>query len=451
MHAPRNLAQNSGKKRSMKNTSEKSPQNFNLTIQKAFEEFNEKSQLLTNAYNDLKKEVAMINLELENKNRELENKNRELDRAKVFLDSVFQGMINGIMVFDKQAKIIKVNEALLKLIKKEEMDLLCRNIQEFPDLKPLLRFFESSKYSDSRTIYSACRLTVQHEVLWLELSGSTVGEDFILVVHNLTEVRDLRKQLVQNASMAGLGEMAVTVAHEIRNPLGGIEGFASLLKRDLIDNPKHLQLLEKIISGVRHLNQFIGGLLTFSKPIPIHPRPVDLSSAIHKAIHYSGKNEELDKYPLVSVITQTDENIHFITDPDLIQQLMINLLLNAFQIMNDEGTVKISLRSVENLGDYKDDSALKTIKSLNYDPLKKGVLISVSDSGPGITPEIGKKIFSPFFTTKAFGTGIGLSMVHKIVDTLEGRIDTYSKSDLGGAEFRILLPELAMIEPQKQD
>ncbi len=449
MHTPE--VQNSGKKRFMKKFFETPEQNLNQTIQKAFEEFNEKSQKLTNAYNDLKKEVARVNLELENKNRELENKNRELDRAKVFLDSVFQGMINGIMVLDKEAKIIKVNESLLKLIKKEETDLLCRNIHEINELKPFLRFFESSKHSDSKTIYSACRLTIENEVLWLELSGSGVGEDFILVVHNLTEVRDLRKQLVQNASMAGLGEMAVTVAHEIRNPLGGIEGFASLLKRDLADNPKHLQLLEKIISGVRHLNQFIGGLLTFSKPIPIHPRAVDLNLAIHKAIHYSGKNEELDKYPQVSILTQTDEEIHLSTDPDLIQQLLINLLLNAFQIMNNEGTVKIFLKSVEHLGDYKDTTALKTIKSLNYDPLKKGILISVSDSGPGITPEIGKKLFSPFFTTKAFGTGIGLSMVHKIVDTLEGKIDTYSKSELGGAEFRILLPELAMIEPQKQD
>lgn len=327
-------------------------------------------------------------------------------------------MNNGILVIDSDSKIIKLNNAFVSLLKKKESELLDKNIYDLKYLEPLARFLDHSKKSGEKRHLSACKLDISNEILWLELSGVFIGDglEYLLVIKDLTEVKDLRKQLTNNAALADLGQMAVTVAHEIRNPLGGIEGFARLMQRDLKADSKNLKNIEKIISGVSSLNNFIGGLLTFSKPINANIKVSDLEIVVNKAIQYSGKGDDFDTYPNIKITRIINEIRHIKTDSELLQQAILNLLLNAYQIIEeDEGKVEITVSEMDNCLDLNNDS-LKNIKSLSYDNSRRHIIISVKDSGPGLDKSILDQIFTPFFTTKSFGTGIGLSMVLKIID-----------------------------------
>jgi signal transduction histidine kinase len=404
-------------------------------MQTAFEEFNLKSQTLTKAYQELKEEVARVNLELEIKNKELE-------RTGEFLNKVFQGMVEGLMVLDKENHILKTNQALLSILRCDEKSVSGKKLSGIPLLRPLQKWVDACRKGSS----DQHNKIMNTEDKWLELSGTLVGKDrheFLLVIKDLTEVKDLRKQLVQNESLAGLGQMAVTVAHEIRNPLGGIEGFAALLKRDLSGNTSHLQLVDKIISGVRELNAFITALLVFSKPLKINPALLSPEEVVNKAILYSGKNETQDSYPHIQIIKKYVSGVTLHSDADLIRQMILNLLLNAYHVIEDTGQVEIEVSLTRKMPETDVPAPVRSIQSLDFDPNRKHLLIRISDSGPGISLDIAEKMFKPFFTTKALGTGIGLSMVQKITEVLEGKIEVGSHSSLGGAEFKIYLPDLA--------
>lgn len=431
----------------MKKNNEDDKKSDSIIVEKmmrdALLEFNEKSRILTDAYTNLKNEVARINIELEKKNQELLLKNTALDEAKEFLNNLFQSMSGCLIVLDKNNTIVKVNSAFLSLFKASEKDFIYKNLESIDYFEPINKFVNTSRKTNSSHNNSACTINFKNDILWLELTGSMVkgGQEFLLLMKDLTEVKDLRKQLLQNAALKDLGQMAVTVAHEIRNPLGGIEGFASLLKRDLVGNESHLKLIEKIIQGVRNLNSFIGCLLTFAKPLQFSPKKINPSESVIKAIHYSGKDDELDKYPNIKIIKDII-NTEIISDPFLIQQLVLNLLLNSYQVINENnGIVHIKVANNSSFVD-KELKILKIIKSLNFDESKNFCVISIKDSGCGIDEIQIEKIFKPFYTTKSFGTGVGLSMVYKIIEVLEGKIEVIGKSDLGGAEFIVYIPNL---------
>ncbi|EKD26689.1 MAG: Sensor protein [uncultured bacterium] len=421
------------------------PLELNEFFKKAFEEFNAQSRILTNAYTELKKEVARVNVELENTNKELSSKNIALDHTRKFLDSVLQGMTNGIIVIDESLNVIKVNESFLKMLKLEEKEILSKNLNELKKLEFLSKFTKSSLKRNIREHhFSACRIDIEKESLWLELSGSFVGDgkDFLIVIKDLTEVKDLRKQLVQNSTLADLGQMAVTVAHEIRNPLGGIEGFAALLKRDLADNEKHSKLLGKIISGVRHLNEFISGLLSFSKQIRVNIREFSVIDVVDKAILYAGKGKEFDSNDKIKIKKTVSSKFVLKSDPELIQQIILNIVLNAIQIISDEeGVIEIKVQKKDNIK-FVSSPGMLAVKSMNFISERDHIEITVKDSGPGISDADLENIFKPFFTTKAFGTGLGLPMVYKILELLEGGMEIYGKSNLGGAKFKIYLPNI---------
>jgi PAS domain S-box-containing protein len=413
------------------------------TMRRAFDEFNARSRTLTRAYQGLKKEIARVNLELERKNTQLSEKNRELDRANEFLDSLFEGMTNALCVLDRRQRILKVNGALKRLVGKNDAELSGKRLSEIPELEPLSRFAANARKADPGERHRGCTIPLPGGRKWLELTGSLIpgGERFVLEIRDLTELKDLRNRLVQSATLAGLGQMSVTVAHEIRNPLGGIEGFASLLKRDLADNPSHAKLLEKIIEGVQNLNRFIGCLLDFSKPLKVRARPVLLKNLIEKSIQYSGKHDGADQYREIRIERRIASGCEVVSDPELIQQVVLNLLLNAYQAMNGSGRVRIHV-SMKKKGRIARHPGSRVVESVRYESARRHVLISVADSGPGIDVGTLETIFQPFFTTRAFGTGIGLATVHKIVEGLEGRIDVIPAGSLGGAEFRIYLPGL---------
>lgn len=408
----------------------------------AFNEFNRKSQFLAEAYQSLKGEIRRVNIELEEKNKELLHANKAIQRSHAFLDTVFEGLNDGVIILSKKGVIIKVNESFCRILKVEKTLLLDTNISihsPLAKIRDLLKGLKSKSKGQylNRTIHWK-----KEQTDWLEIVIGYMEaekEHILILVRDLTEVKDLRAQLVQQEFLANIGEMAVTVAHEIRNPLGGIEGFASLLRRDLLEKNLNTQMVDKIIEGVRDLNSTVTGLLQFAKPLSLNIHKIDISQQLEKALYYVREDSGLrEAGRQVDFKIGQGKNMVIYSDAELILQVFLNFIRNAVEMIEKTGTVEINVQR-------KTPKSLKqafTLQSMHFDSERSYVCFSIKDSGEGIPPENLEKIFKPFFTTKSFGTGLGLAMVNKIIEILEARLDVIGKSDLGGAQFLFWLPDM---------
>jgi signal transduction histidine kinase len=229
------------------------------------------------------------------------------------------------------------------------------------------------------------------------------------------ELSEKNRMLERKNRLAALGEMAAGLAHEIRNPLGGIQLYASLLAGDLKDRPDSLTIVGKISAGVKRLESLVGQVLQFSRETRISPAPCDLPELLAQAIEYAAPT--LQKHN-VRCVTQGPTELSVTVDPLLIGQVILNLVLNAAEAMETGGVVTVSCSPPAG------------------SPPAKQFVLSVQDTGPGIAPDLLDKIFNPFFTTRDNGTGLGLAIVHRVIEAHDGSI-TAANADGGGAKFEI--------------
>ena len=236
------------------------------------------------------------------------------------------------------------------------------------------------------------------------------------VRHLRDELSEKNRQLERRNRLAALGEMAAGMAHEIRNPLGGIQLYASMLANDLASQPGPAELVRKIAGGVKRLEGLVSSVLQFTREINVNPAPADLAQLVAGAMEMAQPRADAAGVRL-DVAGPDAMPVH--VDGNLISQALLNLVLNAIEAIGGAGVVTV-----------------------RYGPVEPGrgkiFTLCVSDSGPGIEPRILDRIFNPFFTTKETGTGLGLAMVHRIVDAHEGTI-TASNGAAGGARFEMTI------------
>src|SRR4051812_33898341 len=231
------------------------------------------------------------------------------------------------------------------------------------------------------------------------------------VQHLRSELSEKNRLLERKNRLAALGEMAAGMAHEIRNPLGGIQLYASLLAKDLVDRPPSHEIVGKISKGVKRLELIVSQVLQFSRDIQINPAPCDLAEIVRQTVELAAH----DDYKVIGPQSMT-VNI----DSLLIGQSLLNLALNAIEAMNREGELQIEYFPPPDGSDAKQFHLI------------------VRDTGPGIDPGVIDRIFNPFFTTKDSGTGLGLSIVHRVIEAHDGSIIASNCEDgAGGAKFEI--------------
>ncbi|MBP9837276.1 MAG: ATP-binding protein [Proteobacteria bacterium] len=200
--------------------------------------------------------------------------------------------------------------------------------------------------------------------------------------------------------LIAMGEMAATLAHEIRNPLGSMELYCSLLKKDLSTEPNLLNLAEQIHQGIRTLNNIINNSLQFSREI--NPKVKTISDVNHYFQEILSLVQDKLDTNSVKIELNGCDGFNFQSDPYLLKQALLNIIQNAVEAAaensNHAGLVKVTCEC----------SPAKTLR------------IIVEDNGPGISDENITKIFDPFFTTKVGGTGLGLPVSHSIIKSLNG-------------------------------
>lgn len=250
-----------------------------------------------------------------------------------------------------------------------------------------------------------------------------------LFFKDLTHVERLEERERLRDRLAALGEMAATMAHEIKNPLAGIEVMAGLLRRQLTDKRDAQALLSDIISEAKMANSIVQEMLEFVRPVRLQLDRASIPEALTSAITMA--DGKARRGGIHVDITLPDDLPKIQGDGHQLTQVFANLLINAYEALDGGGSLTLSARVVEST----EDGALLPD---GHHPVPT-VIVDVADTGPGVSPEVIEKIFNPFFTTKPQGSGLGLAIVRKIVDAHEGRIDVRSAANQGTC-FRVTLP-----------
>ncbi len=345
---------------------------------------------------------------------------RSLSRVRALSDNIMENMPIGLIALDGDGKIISFNqkaEAVLPHLSQEKVGKKTDAVLPVC-FRRLLDALETGMNTAEKEI--DCPVAEDKSIpleaiatVLKEENGSFLG--YVILFRDLTEVQRLKKEISRSQRMASLGSLAAGVAHEIRNPLSSIKGFATYFKERYRDNPQDKETADIMVQEVERLNRVISQLLEFARPIAMEKRPSSLQTLIRNSLKMI---ESQSREKNIAVHTDLAPDVpDAMVDEDKIKQVLLNLYLNALGAMKEGGSLNVRLfRGAGNT-----------------------VNITVSDTGPGIDEKDIAHIFDPYFTTKPSGTGLGLSIVHKIIEAHDGEIMVKSAPGEGVA-VSILLP-----------
>jgi two-component system, LuxR family, sensor kinase FixL len=336
--------------------------------------------------------------------------------------SIIESAVDGIVVIDARGRIEAFNPAAERLFGYSESEVKGRNVN----------ILMPAPYHEEHDGYLARYLsTGQPKIIGVgrEVSGRrrdgtvfpihlAVGEmavggerKFTGILHDLTARVKMEEQLREQAALAKLGEMAAVIAHEVKNPLAAIRGAIQVIGGRMPAESREAAVMQEIITRVDGLNALMEDLLLFARPPQPHPSAVDLRTLVISTA------ELLAQDPAMRLRVDVEgSSPQLIADAELLKIVFMNLLVNAAHAMEGGGTIHVSITAAEGLCE-----------------------VTFRDSGPGIPREILEKIFTPFFTTKPRGTGLGLPTVKRLVEAHAGSIQVSCPTG-GGTSVTVRLP-----------
>jgi len=272
------------------------------------------------------------------------------------------------------------------------------------------RWARAAKLDDVDT-----KLRSLHKLLALELAVmlETYKEHYSEAVRHI-ERTAVEEKLTRAEHLAEIGQLAASLAHEIKNPLAGISGAIQIIREAMdLDDP-HRPILNEILGQIRRLDATVKDLLQYARPAPPRLTAISVDQVVQRVLKVLQEEPALQGIRVIREASPAHAIVH--ADPAQIEQLLINLILNAAHASKDGGTIQVAV---------KQDAP--------------GVRLHVKDNGTGMTPEVCAAAFEPFFTTKAKGTGLGLSICRRIAEVHGGRIQL--ESEVGkGTEVVVDLP-----------
>jgi two-component system sensor histidine kinase HydH len=353
---------------------------------------------------------------------------RTLRSMTSYVGHVVEHMPDGLVSVNAEGEVLRINGRARTLLHLPQ-DAVGQDVDQ---LDPRLGTVFREAAAGKRVLEREISWTVSEDsTLPLAVSASRVtgkdGEDLgvVILLRDLQEVKALRAQVQRSERLAALGQLAAGVAHEIRNPLSSIRGFAQFFQKRLPAESEERGYAEVMVHEVDRLNRVINNLLDFAGPKEpvlreIHPRALVEHAVALLAREAETRGIRIDlqgETPAVSM------------DPDQMTQAVLNLLLNAMEAMTEGGTIRVTIET---------------------DRAGRGWVLAVEDSGPGIPTADLEQLFNPFFTTKKRGTGLGLAIVHRIVENHGGTIEVESRPG-GGSRFVLRFPETVAIPVDHED
>jgi len=364
---------------------------------------------------------------------------RSLDDPLITTDGFYRDLVwnlrNGVLAVTRDGRIAVMNEVAYRILglKPRTTDIgrpFTQVLKEQPDvLRIVAGAFDLSHLPNRAEL----RLKSTGKVIGYTLSqvldprGRMTGAT--LFFKDLTRVEQIEERERLRDRLAALGEMAAAIAHEVKNPLAGIEVLAGVLKRQLPESEDAQSILRDIIKEAQMANAIVVEVLDFVRPIRLQVERISVADVCRDAI--SMAESHVPRRDVQVVVALPEDLAPIQGDPHQLRQLFTNLLTNAFEAMGGRGRVVIHATELpveeEPIAQGADSSAVPMIQ------------IEVTDDGPGMPADVMERIFSPFFTTKPQGSGLGLAIVRKIVDAHDGRIDVSARAE-GGTRFGVTLP-----------
>lgn len=347
---------------------------------------------------------------------------RSLAEVRAYSDQVVGHLPMGLVATNEAGRVAAFNETAERILEKHHRHVVGAPAEAV--LPPEL-WGVTEALVDKHTIVEQdmeCGIGASVSVP-LRVSASVVRREggaflgYVLIFRDLTDVRRLEQEVKRSQRLAAVGRLAAGVAHEIRNPLSSIKGFATYFKERLRDAPEDQDTAKILIQEVERLDRVIGQLLEFARPSQLTTAPVAVSDLIQRSLRLIEGDARARGVRLKSIIPETLPDIN--VDADRISQVLLNLYLNAIQAMEEGGTMTVAV---------------------SRDETREVTKIGVRDDGPGIPAGDRERIFDPYFTTKPDGTGLGLAIVHKIIEAHGGEIDIQS-SPGRGTKVIVVLPD----------
>jgi len=383
----------------------------------AFRTFTLASNSLEFTFGQLQSKVRRLTEELEAKNRELERSLREKQEAQEYLRTILEKLPCGVFVLEESGEMTLCNPMAAEVLREARGEAGRFRSDELRDL------FAAS--AEGKREETEITLAAGGEKKVLATSGTPLEDDHgrslgtLHIIRDVTEVKALEEKNQRGERLAAMGEMAAELAHEIRNPLGSIDIFASLLTRECTGDARNWA--ENIRIGARSLNTIVSNMLHFTGPLS----PVFAEMDIHEILREIGNFcEPMIRQRDVRWEIELAADCSLIRgDRGLIKQLVLNLIFNAMKAMPSEGSLAVRTRNADDINQ------------------RRLLELRVEDTGVGIPPEHLDKIFDPFFTTNKNGTGLGLSIVNQIVESHSGEVGVKSEVNRGTV-FTILFDTL---------
>jgi len=359
---------------------------------------------LRTSYAELERRAERVEDELSRTNAELERRVHELDVVKRHLEAVLDSLPTGVVVRDAAGVVVRVNGAAQALMGTDR-DGFARG--EVPVLEADGEPHPVTSATGASIVVAASRADVR-------LADGTL-DGSVEILDDQTERAGLRERLHAADKLAALGTMAAGIAHEIRNPLNAVEGFASLLRRrdDMPDEAE--RWARRIVAGVEEVDAIIENLLSFGSPERLRRSAIEPKELLEEAAALAFRDADVAARVEAAFTVDCPA---FVGDSIKLRQALRNLLANAADIQPDHARIHASIQR-------EDDH----------------VVVRVADAGPGVAPELRRRILDPFFTTRAEGTGLGLALVSTIVRLHGGLVEVEADpSPLGGAEIGFRIP-----------
>jgi len=396
-----------------------------VDLQAAIALFEETTGKLRRSYEGLQEEVRELRRKLEAKDRELGHTQAERNRLAGYLEHLLESVPSGVVAVDPGGRITTLNATAQEITGlgpdavggafREVFPLVGRGEAPPPTLEEL--------EGAPRPEVTVARADGESRRLGLRVSpfrgegGEVLGR--VVVFQDVTRLKRLEEQESRNRRLVSMGEMAAGIAHEIRNPLGSLELFASHLV-DELRGGRQEELAGHVLKGIQNLSRITGNLLLFARKVEPERRPVDLAKVAGEAVLYARAALSAKGVALEEALEPAPVE----GDQDLLRQAVLNLLLNAVQAVGEGGVIRLACR-VEHRVDGDEGPPV--------------ALVRIADDGPGVTAEARERIFDPFYTTRAGGMGLGLAIVQRIVSAHGGWVSV-APGALGGAEFTVGLP-----------
>jgi PAS domain S-box-containing protein len=379
-------------------------------LRDAFAHFCEQTAHLQAAYDDLKRKAERVSVKLEAANREMERKVRELDEANNFMGGILASIPTAVVVTDLTGGIRALNTAAEVMWGASAREASGRHFLEVMGSggEPLAAALAGRPGPETvrRSLEDGAETVIStNACLVRDSSGRPIGA--VQVDRDITRLCALEARVRHQEKLADLGKMAAALAHEIRKPLNGIKGFASILGRRIESDEAQTRCVTNISAAADRLNAMLGRLLDFARPDAPRLTACDLRAEAGQVADFV-RAEDPDR-PADVAVEVPDEARIVRADRDRIKQVLLNLVKNGVEALDGPGRVTVRAHAAAD----------------------GRVRVAVEDTGRGIAPEKLSRIFEPFYTDKAGGTGLGLAIVSRILELHGTQLDVDSRPGQG--------------------